>query len=165
MAQLLDTTVNGSLEVTGNITTTALPTEDNHVVTKKYVDGLNMFAVKGMPPKDGNTNSAGGWKQFTTGDHSISLKKGVYLITLSATFTGTGTGLITVRLKNNGEEIDSNFNSTRNTVPVDSTRYVTACSSFLLTLDEDTDCEFLPEAYGSVTWTGRMARINIVKVS
>lgn len=174
MAQLLDTTVNGDLEVTGNISSTSIPTSENHVVTKGYLEEVNKYYVRKLAPIGSNSNGAGNWKQFTTSNYDVSLKKGTYLITVSCLYTATGTGLITTRVLNNNVEIDSDIDSTgketgwrctRQTTPCDSTRYVSTNSTFLYTLNSDTNCSFRPEAYGSATWTGHRATISIVRIS
>lgn len=167
MAQLLDTTVNGDLEVTGNVSSSA-PIRSSHVVNKGYLEEVNAIYEKLLTPISGNSNGMGSWKKFCSEDYNVELKKGKYLICFSAGFSSSGSGYITTRLMNNGEEIDPHFHPTRQTVPCATASsenfWSNANSSFVFTLDSDANCSFRPEAHGTVTWTGRYAKLSIIRL-
>lgn len=165
MAQLLDTVVNGNLEVSGKISQLENPTLPEHVVNKSYFDKSRVFYEAKMPPIGGNHNSSGSWIKFTTGDYSVELEKGVYQVTMNCNFDGHGTGFITVRVMMNGTEIDGeSYKKTRQTTPCDSVRVVSTSSTFLLNIETNGTYNFRPEAFGTTAWTGARATIAIVRI-
>lgn len=164
MAQLKDTTINGNLSVTGNVSSSATPTDSNHVANKSYVDGIGTTYVYDYYPVGNNVTGASRWNTFTQSSYNITLPKGTYLIVYSVTCTVGGTGILTVMMGNNGDEMDNNRCS-RQTVACSTAGWSTINASFVLTVDESTDYSFNPQVWGSVSWTGQGARIQIIKMT
>lgn len=164
MAQLKDTSVAGNLSVTGHVTNNTTPTADGHLVNKAYADTIasvqsHIYGIVGN-----NVTGENRWNRFTSDNFDITLQPGVYMVNYSCTASAAGSGVLTARLINNESELVSMSYQNRVSTACNSTMLSTLNCSFVVRVDEETDFSIWPQIYGSATWTGRGAAVNIIKL-
>ncbi len=164
MAQLKTTTVSGDLTVTGNIICDSSPTADNHVVTKEYVDAIGTVYHYRFSAVANNSNAASGWKRYTNEIYTITLQPGTYMVTYNCQARGSGTGILTSLMCDNGAELGIDA-STRMTAPCSSGVHTSLRGTFPLTVSTTKTYNFYPMIWGNVSWTGIYATLDIVKLT
>lgn len=164
MAQLKDTTINGGLSVSGNISSSKTPTISSHVATKGYVDGIGIVYQKDFVPIGNNYNASGQWYNFTSDSFDISLEKGTYIITYTVNATAGGSGVLTSQMTSDGSELELNI-STRTSGACSTSTWTALNNTFVLSVNSKTSYSFKPRVYGNVYWTGRTCRMSIVKIT
>lgn len=165
MAQLLNTSVNGALSVTGNVTSATAPTDEHHLVNKKYTDEVGKVWAKQFTIANESTyRSVTAWHNPCSDSLSCTLTKGTYILTGTFTITSKGSGGCVIRICNGSSEFLGEYARCNGFFVTDGW-YPSLNLAVIFEVSSTTTYNFHPEINGTVPWRPRGCEIRIAKIS
>ena len=192
MAILKNTTINGTLSVSGAITNNVTPSAQAHVANKKYVDKIGAAVMHDVTISDSSTfRTAGQWISVSSVSNNnnqrdildVTLSPGYYLINYSCGLRASGSGLAEIRVnKTQGtseksaeiirhpENISSSDQTaygeyTRSTAPCTGADKTTINGSFIYYCSASERCYLHLVGWANTTWRPIDAFIGVVPLN